>query len=74
MEVHALRAAGPVAAQAPVPNAVRGQQVPRPLMAPAAERQEALILKHLSFHDAWRYQPVLDVWPMGAVYATVYAM
>ena len=64
MEVHALCAAGPVAAQAPVPNAIRGQQVPRPLMAPAAERQETLILKHLRLHDAWQHQPALNVLPM----------
>ena len=57
MKVHALRATGAVATQAPVPDAVSGQQVPWPLMAPAAERQEALILKYLSFHDAWQHPP-----------------
>ena len=53
MEVHALCSIGAVAPQAPVPNPVSGQQVPGPLMAPAAEGQEALILKHLCFHHPW---------------------
>ena len=50
--VDALCAAGPVAAQAPVPDPVSGQQVAGPLVAPAAEGQEALVLKHLCLHDS----------------------
>ena len=53
VEVHALCSIGAVAPQAPVPDPVSGQQVPGPLMAPAAEGQEALIFKHLCLPHPW---------------------
>ena len=66
VEVHALRSVGAVAPQAPVPDPVSGQQVPGPLMAPAAEGQEALVLKHLCFHHPWpKHQTAIKMLPRG---------
>lgn len=52
VEVHALCATRTIASQAPVADPVGGEQVPWPLVAPAPEGQEALILKHLCLHWA----------------------
>lgn len=66
MEVHALCSVGAVAPQAPVPYPVSRQQVPGPLMAPAAEGQEALILKHLCLHHPWpKHQTAIKMLPRG---------
>lgn len=58
-EGHRCSLAGGAVSVAPVPNPVSGQEVTRPVVAPALEWLEALVFKHLLLDRSCSYMAML---------------